>query len=89
MVSPISLSHLHLATTTATANARFPSLLQAFSLFKQSWVFQRDLPSNVLYRDIPSSTSKLKQLERLALKNNRLIGPIPSTLSHIPNLKSI
>ncbi|XP_059629437.1 LRR receptor-like serine/threonine-protein kinase ERL1 isoform X2 [Cornus florida] len=47
-----------------------------------------DLSDNMLYGDIPFSVSKLKQLE-LFLKNNQLTGPIPSTLTQIPNLKTL
>ncbi|CAL5376616.1 unnamed protein product [Camellia sinensis] len=49
----------------------------------------KDLSDNLLYEDIPFSISKLKQLELLNLKNNQLTGPIPSTLTQIPNLKTL
>ncbi|KAI0498030.1 hypothetical protein KFK09_021271 [Dendrobium nobile] len=40
---------------------------------------------NNINGDIPYSISKLKKLENLILKRNQLTGPIPSTLSQIPN----
>ncbi|KAF5946438.1 hypothetical protein HYC85_016666 [Camellia sinensis] len=49
----------------------------------------KDLSDNLLYEDIPFSISKLKQLELLNLKNNQLTGPIPSTLTQIPKLKTL
>ncbi|EMS68149.1 LRR receptor-like serine/threonine-protein kinase ERECTA [Triticum urartu] len=47
----------------------------------------KNLSSNNLEGDIPFSISKLKHLENLILKNNQLVGVIPSTLSQLPNLK--
>ncbi|KAJ6752464.1 hypothetical protein OIU85_002843 [Salix viminalis] len=50
----------------------------------RSWrVESRDLSDNLLYGDIPFSISRLKRLDTLNLKSNRLTVPIPSTLTQL------
>ncbi|KAI7985637.1 LRR receptor-like serine/threonine-protein kinase ERL2 [Camellia lanceoleosa] len=49
----------------------------------------RGFIDNFLYGDIPFSISKLKRLELFKCENLKSIdGPIPSTLTQIPNLKT-
>ncbi|THG06362.1 hypothetical protein TEA_016966 [Camellia sinensis var. sinensis] len=89
-------SNMHISTQFFLSQAaRLGTLSSMYAFFANPvdlvflLIVTRDLSDNLLYEDIPFSISKLKQLELLNLKNNQLTGPIPSTLTQIPNLKTL